>query len=126
MYGDGRTWATCSKGSDVLSDGWYLAEGSTAGGMETWVLVQNPGDESVHVNLVFHTGEGEKVIPELQNVEIPAKHRRNFKLNDYLTTYEVSTMVTCEDGAVVVERAMYGDGRTWAHASGGYVPFTPF
>ncbi|MBN2027218.1 MAG: hypothetical protein JW854_10720, partial [Actinobacteria bacterium] len=28
---------------------WYLAEGATEGGFETWVLVQNPGTDPVHV-----------------------------------------------------------------------------
>ncbi|MBU4489203.1 MAG: hypothetical protein KKE79_01035, partial [Actinobacteria bacterium] len=32
---------------------WYLAEGSTAGGFETWVLVQNPGTETATVDLTF-------------------------------------------------------------------------
>ncbi len=35
---------------------WYLAEGATAGEFETWVLVQNPGDEAVHVSLGLNTG----------------------------------------------------------------------
>ena len=30
---------------------WYLAEGSTAGGFETWVLVQNPNTDPVTVDL---------------------------------------------------------------------------
>ncbi|MBC7248130.1 MAG: pre-peptidase C-terminal domain-containing protein, partial [Actinobacteria bacterium] len=39
---------------------WYLAEGTTYGGMETWVLVQNPNDSEVTVDLTFQTNEGKK------------------------------------------------------------------
>ncbi|WP_287155675.1 5'-nucleotidase C-terminal domain-containing protein [Candidatus Solincola tengchongensis] len=119
MYGGDRAWATESKGSSVLSGKWYLAEGATAGGMETYILVQNPGDDPVHVNIAFQTGGGEVAPAQLQNVEIPGKTRRTFRANDYVTGYDVSTLVTCADGAVVVERAMYGGGWQWGHASIG-------
>jgi hypothetical protein len=42
MYGGNRTWAHDSIGVTAPAPVWYLAEGSTEGGMETWVLVQNP------------------------------------------------------------------------------------
>ncbi|RJP31699.1 MAG: hypothetical protein C4536_07435, partial [Actinobacteria bacterium] len=32
---------------------WYLAEGCTQGGFETWVLVQNPGDTPAQATLTF-------------------------------------------------------------------------
>ncbi len=119
MYGDGRTWAHDSIGVIAPSQEWYLAEGSTDGGMETYILVQNPGDADMHVNIAFQTGEGEVEPPELQGATIPAKSRRTFKVNDWVTTYDVSTFVFCPDGGVICERAMYGDGRTWAHDSIG-------
>jgi len=119
MYGGGRTWAHDSIGTPVLSDEWYLAEGSTDGGMETFVLVQNPGATDAKVDIVFQTGAGENAPDSLQGVTIPAFSRRTFKVNDYVTTFDVSTYVECTDGAVVVERAMYGDGRAWAHDSIG-------
>ncbi|RJP30863.1 MAG: hypothetical protein C4536_09010, partial [Actinobacteria bacterium] len=33
---------------------WYLAEGATAGGFETWVLVQNPNPEAVEVDFTLN------------------------------------------------------------------------
>jgi 5'-nucleotidase / UDP-sugar diphosphatase len=121
MYGDGRTWAHDSIGTPVISDEWFLAEGSTDGGMETFVLVQNPGDTAVKVNVTFNTDIGDMAPLDLQGVTIPANSRRTFKVNDWVTNYNVSTYVKCTDGAVVVERAMYGDDRTWAHDSIGAV-----
>jgi len=119
MYGDNRTWAHDSIGSSVLGIDWYLAEGSTDGGMETFVLVQNPTAADAHVDIAFQTDFGDVAPVDLQGVLIPAASRRTFKVNDYVTTYNVSTRVVCTDGGVVCERSMYGDNRTWAHDSIG-------
>ncbi|MEW6555683.1 MAG: 5'-nucleotidase C-terminal domain-containing protein [Actinomycetota bacterium] len=130
MYGGEDNWATDSIGTSVLSDEWYLAEGCTDGGMQTYVLVQNPGDDDVHVNVTFNTDLGDIAPLDLQNVLIPARSRRTFMVNGWVTTYNVSTHVQCLDGAVVAERAMYGGGGAWAHdsvgtASPGNVFFLP-
>ena len=105
-------------GSSLLQS-WYLAEGSTDGGMETWVLVQNPWDRPVHVTLLLHTGQGLRTDEDLTDVLIPARSRSTFLLNSYVKTYDVSTQVICQDGSVICERAMYGPGRQWAHDSIG-------
>ncbi len=120
MYGNDRTWAHDSIGALAPpASQWYLAEGSTDGGMETWVLVQNPETAAAAVNIVFQTDAGEVAPPTLQGVTIPAESRRSFKVNDYVTTYNVSTRVDCTSGGVVCERAMYGNDRAWAHESVG-------
>ena len=125
MYGPGRAWATDSIGAPILSDEWYLAEGSTMGGMETFVLVQNPDTVNAKVDIKFQTDTGEQAPVGLQGVTIPAKSRRTFKVNDYVTSYQVSTYVKATEGAVVVERAMYGNGRAWATDSiGAFAPET--
>ena len=41
MYGNNRTWGHDSIGVTSPASTWYLAEGCTAGGTETWVLIQN-------------------------------------------------------------------------------------
>ena len=98
---------------------WYLAEGSTDGGMETFVLVQNPNDDAVTVDLTFMTSTGPQDGP--QGFAIPANSRQSFKVNDYVTDYNVSTMVNSWFAApIICERAMYGNNRTWAHDSVGY------
>jgi hypothetical protein len=104
---DQRVLGTASIGSYLPAPTWYLAEGSTEVGYETWVLVQNPGEDLVHVNLTLHTDEGEVAPADLQDVAIDAKHRMSFNIGDYVTTFDVSTMVECTDGDVVCERAMY-------------------
>jgi hypothetical protein len=98
---------------------WYLAEGCTGGDFETWVLVQNPGDTEVTVDLTFMTSTGPMSGP--QDFPIPANSRQSFNVNSYVTDYNVSTKVEAS-GDVICERAMYGGNRTWAHDSIGYTP----
>jgi uncharacterized repeat protein (TIGR01451 family) len=98
---------------------WYLAEGCTDGGFETYVLVQNPDVAAVHVSLRFQTDQGEQTFPELQDVEVPALSRITFPVHDYLTTYNVSTMVESTDGKVVCERSVYFNNRAGGHDSIG-------
>ena len=121
MYGNDRTWAHDSIGVTTPSDFWYLAEGSTDGGMETFVLVQNPNPDPVKVELNFMTSTG--LVPGPEGFEIPGNSRHTFKVNDYVTDYNVSTEVVSWFAApVICERAMYGNNRTWAHDSIGYTP----
>jgi hypothetical protein len=101
---------------------WYLAEGCTEGGMETWVLVQNPGTTDATVGLTLMTGAGEQKPDGLQGQVIPAETRRSFNLGEHVRDWNVSTMVTSTGGKVVCERAVYGNGRQWAHDSVGYAP----
>ncbi len=100
---------------------WYLAEGCTEGGMETWVLVQNPGSSPVTVDLVLQTSSGEQRPENLQDQEIAAGSRRSFNLGEHITDWNLSTKVEAT-GQVICERAMYGPGRVWAHDSIGYSP----
>jgi hypothetical protein len=118
MYGNARTWAHDSIGVTEPSSTWYLAEGCTQGGMETWVLVQNPGTTQVTVDLTFMTSAGQQAGP--QGFPIPAHSRHSFNLSDYVTDWDVSCKVEATGGQVICERAMYGAGRTWAHDSVGY------
>ncbi len=117
-YGPDRAWAHDSVGVAAPASSWCLAEGSTDGGMETWVLVQNPGTSPVDVSLTLQTGAGPLAPDTLQNVSIAGGSRTSFRLNDYCTTYDVSTLVS-SSGAVVAERATYGPDRAWAHDSVG-------
>jgi hypothetical protein len=120
VYGGNRTWAHDSIGTPSPEYKWYLAEGSTDGGMETFVLVQNPNAVVVTVDVNFMTGAGAK--PGPQDFPVPAFSRVTFKVNDYVSDFNVSTMVVPTGGPVICERSMYGNDRTWAHDSIGYAP----
>ncbi len=117
VYGEERTWGTDSIGTTTPAATWYLAEGATDGGMETYVLVQNPNASDVTVDLTFMTSSGSQSGPH--GVTIPANSRHSFNVGDSVVDYNVSTKVVSTGGSVVCERSMYGNGRTWAHDSVG-------
>jgi len=104
---------------------WYLAEGSTGtnefGSFETWILVQNPGDEAADVQLFYQTPEEEV---EGQHVTLAAHTRETMNVSDIVPNqFSVSTRVV-SDQPVVAERAMYwstlaGVNRQAAHDSIG-------
>jgi len=115
----GSPWAVGHDAAGVNDPApvWYLAEGATDLGFETFVLVQNPGVAEVHVDFALQTGGGELSPPDLQNVAIPPGSRRTFNLGAYVTTTDVSTRVQCRDGEVICERAVYwrpSPGSPWA------------
>ncbi len=119
VYGPDRAWGHDSIGVTSPSSTWYLAEGATDGGFETWVLVQNPNPVPVTVDLSLQTEKGLSAPGELQDIPIPANSRRTFDIGLYAVTYQVSTTVVSTGGGVVCERAMYGNGRQWGHDSAG-------
>ncbi|MEW6555673.1 MAG: DUF5719 family protein, partial [Actinomycetota bacterium] len=119
MYSGDWSWGHDSIGVTMPASTWYLAEGSTAGGMQTYILVQNPNPDPVTVDLTLMTDQGEKKPAELQNQTIPKNSRRTFPLHAYITTYDVSTMVTSTGGDVICERAMYSGDWSWGHDSIG-------
>ncbi len=120
MYGGNRNWAHDSIGVTTPGSTWFMAEGCTGGDFETFVLVQNPGSTDVTVDLTFMTSAGS--VPGPQDYTIKAGSRHTFKVNDSITDWDVSTMVTASGGKVICERSMYGGNRTWAHDSIGYDP----
>jgi len=109
MYWNGRRGGSESIGVSELAGTWYLAEGSTGGDFETWVLVQNPGDEAANVKMTYMTDSGEIKGPEFS---LGAGRRKSINVADTVPgTWEVSTKVETSV-PVVAERAMYWNGRT--------------
>jgi len=93
-----------SRGATTLGSTWYLAEGATLGGFETWILVQNPNPNPVNIDIKFQTGTGQVQGP----IEtIFPQSRKSYRVNKYVTTYDVSTQVDSFGGDVICERAMY-------------------
>ena len=101
-----RTWGHDSVGVSAASEVWYLAEGCTSGGFETWVLVQNPNPTPANINLTYMTKTGAVPGP---GANLPANSRMTFNVADTVPgQWSVSTMVS-SDKPVVAERSMYGD-----------------
>jgi len=116
MFGNNSAWAHDSVGVTSASTVWYLAEGCTASNFETWVLVQNPGDQTANVSLTYMTSSGAVAGP---TDAVAPKSRKTFEVAKNVPgAWEVSTKVT-SDQPVVVERALYGNNRSWATDSVG-------
>ncbi len=113
----------CEVWSTKSATTWYLAEGATDGGYETWVLVQNPNNAAVDIAIIFQTGTGEVAGP---TDSIPADSRRSYLVNNYVTSYDVSTKVVSSGPDIICERSMYwtppgGTTRVLGHDSIGVI-----
>jgi N-acetylmuramoyl-L-alanine amidase len=101
----GITEGTNSTGVTAPSTQWYLAEGFTAQGFDTYVLLENPGYEGGAATIEFLKSDG-----EVKKIAVPvaARSRQTVKANtiDGLGAAEFSTRVTC-GVPLVVERSMY-------------------
>ncbi len=117
MYRNGRREGSNSLGNTGPSADSYLAEGSTAWGFTTYVLVQNPNPAPVDVTLTCMTPDGAVKRPPFT---MPPESRQTIRINDIIGGSDVSVKV---HGSlpVVAERAMYWKsvaGET-CHASAG-------
>ena len=116
-----HVWAA-GEGTSILlgsqeATTWYLAEGSSMGGFETWILVQNPGDQAAKAQLTYMTGSGPVAGPSLT---LAPHTRQSVNVADTVKDFSVSTKVT-SDNPVVCERAMYFDNRVGGHGSIGTI-----
>ncbi|MBK5093522.1 MAG: IPT/TIG domain-containing protein [Actinobacteria bacterium] len=111
MYWQNRIEGHVSAGVPLPKKEWYLAEGSTAYGFKTWVLVQNPTAEPATVRITYLTPEGPVVRPEFT---VAGNRRVTVLANDDVPERDISVKVEASR-AVVVERAMY-----WNNMRGGH------
>jgi hypothetical protein len=86
---------------------WYLAEGYTSGGFDTYVLLQNPHEEEASVRATFYTPDGE---PLIRDYTIDPQSRYTIKVDEVegLSSCEVSTMIeTTNEVEIIAERSIY-------------------
>jgi hypothetical protein len=115
VYRNNRREGHDSIGTTAASEDCYLAEGTTAWGFTTYVLVQNPGDDQVHVNITYMTPSGPVAHPE-NPIAMPGNSRKTVKVNDFLPATDFSTRVSGSE-PVIAERAMYwGEGTAMGEA----------
>jgi DMSO/TMAO reductase YedYZ molybdopterin-dependent catalytic subunit len=116
MYWNGKAGGHCAAAVNSAAKGWYLAEGSTAGGFETWVLVQNPGNTGAIVKVNYMNASGSVEGP---TINMPANSRTTINVADTLPNdWQVSAQVTA-DVPVIAERAMYWGARKAGHDAVG-------
>jgi DMSO/TMAO reductase YedYZ molybdopterin-dependent catalytic subunit len=116
MYWNGKAGGHCAAGVNSAAKSWYLAEGSTAGGFETWVLVQNPAATGAIVKVKYMNASGSVDGP---TINMPAHSRTTVNVADTIPNdWQVSTQVTA-DVPVIAERAMYWGNRKAGHDAVG-------
>jgi len=115
MYWGGRVEGTDSIGIQSPSYSWYLAEGTTAYGFETFLLIQNPGNRDANVDVTYMTSSGP--VPK-GTFQVKANSRFSINVADDLPGKDTSFQVIA-DQRVIAERSMYWDGRRGGHDSIG-------
>ncbi len=121
QYGSASDGAT-SIGAPRLCNNWFLAEGYTGGGFDTWVLVMNPYDNWQKLVATYMIPDGTAVVKEY---DCPPRFRYTIKVDDedpLLASTDVSTRIEAcymdppgasaagysgGNSGVAVERAMY-------------------
>jgi hypothetical protein len=99
----------------------YLPDGQTSDGRETWTLIQNPNDTEVTVDISYlgPAGQGNVTFTE----KVPMNSRRTFNMADRGINGRAAVRVTCktEGKKIMVERAMYWNSRgAGTDTIGGY------
>ena len=98
-----RTDGHDTVGATVPSTQWYMAEGSSRGDFDTWILLQNPLNGQARATVTFLTSEGHRKEME---VLLPPTSRRSIYANQVIPDAEFSTVVL-SDQPIVAERSMY-------------------
>lgn len=111
------------KGAPITDTQWFLPEGATEKGFETWILVANPST-SVTATVTVEYLTATDTIPAIESPFLlgPGK-RRSIRVGNTVTTYDVSTMVRSTGTGVVAERSTYVNTKTLRGATDS--PGTP-
>ena len=85
----------------------YLPDGETRNGFETWTLVQNPNGEEVEIEISYFTPSGQE--NQVLADKVPGNSRRTYSMANSIPAGRAAIMVKCktEGKRIVVERAMY-------------------
>ncbi len=99
----------------------YMPDGETQNGHETWTLVQNPDTTRVGIRVTYMRPDGSGNI--VFNDTLEPKSRKSYNMADELGTGKAAVMVECTTSGkgIMCERAMYWNGRgAGTDTIGGY------
>ena len=105
MYRNNRREGHDTIGTTSAASDYYLAEGTTAWGFTTYVLVQNPQDTPTDVTITYMTPSGPKPQPTFT---MPPNSRKTVRVNDIpeVSNTDLSTAVHGSQ-PIIAERSMY-------------------
>jgi len=124
MYWDNGTGEACHDSIGLWEPHatFYLPDGQTGNGYETWTLVQNPNSTPVTVSISYLTPTGQGNVTK--NETVPANSRRTYSLLAHSgINGRAATMVQSTDPTkkIMVERSMYWNNRgAGTDTIGGY------
>ena len=111
MYWSDSTGEAChdSIGVSAPHSVWYLPDGETSRGRETFTLVQNPNNSpaTIEVSYLTPTGAGNVVFEDT----VPPNSRRTYNMIDKGITGRAGVRVVSKGGKIIVERSMYWNNR---------------
>jgi Tol biopolymer transport system component len=123
MYASGFAAGHESAGVTSPSLEWFLAEGSTGGFFDTFVLLANSNDSPANIHATYLLPSGQNVV---KDYVVPANSRRTLNLqfeDPALGATAVSTRLTSTNGvSFLAERSMWWPhGQVWyeAHNAAG-------
>jgi hypothetical protein len=108
MYWDARRGGHASIGTPSPANSWFLAEGSTNWGFDTFVLIQNPSTSSSTVSVDFLTSDGP--VP-VKPFVVGAGSRYTINAREEIGGRDFSTSVTASE-PITCERSMYWNNGT--------------
>ncbi|HEV7664320.1 MAG TPA: S8 family peptidase [Chloroflexota bacterium] len=121
MYFDAGQGGHDTLATAVPGKTWYLAAGASRAGFDTWLLVENPGNNPATVKVSFMTEAGTVINQPL----FVLPHSRTSLYTDPLVPNSVYGMRIDSDEPIVAERAVYFDtGRAGYDASAVAAPAT--
>jgi hypothetical protein len=89
---------------------WYFAEGTTRGGFEEWLCLQNPGWEPITVDATYMPGSGQGG-PVGKSYTVPAQQRLTVSVNKELGPDKDVSVKLSSSADFIAERPMYFDYR---------------
>jgi hypothetical protein len=105
-----RGWAS-ELGSPLVADSWGFAIGETSRSTDEYIVVHNPGEVPATFS-VLGLGAGQVIqIEGLQDLEVAPAASVRIRLGDHIQRIPLPIVVEA-DGDVVVERDIFGVGRT--------------
>lgn len=103
-YNDVCRGGHVSKGIEAAATKWYLAEGTTRLGFQTYLCLMNPGRDEARVNIDYV-----KEQPFQREVNLPPRSRLTINVNSLMMNQDVSFEIE-SDRPIAVERPIYYSG----------------
>jgi hypothetical protein len=129
-YNGAWTGGHCNSGVQEPATTSYFAEGSTRPNFDSYLCLQDPGQQPAAVKVTYMKGDG---TTQVQGLTVPAHTRTTIKVNDLFggvdnSSCDFSAKVESTNGVpIVAERPMYFNYHAWlgGHCESGRVAPVP-